>query len=576
MKTKKELAMFRNIIAVAVLGMFVLMGGCSGGSSGGGGGGAGGGGTGTNGSGAATGTPYDMGTPTLSELYVSSTGNDANSGTEIGAPLRTLTAAWNMIPAGTLSATGFRINMIAGTYPCDADESACSNYFADKIGTYQFPIIIRSIDSVGAESIGGAIIRGGMDINNVAYLYLIGLTMLAGNDLPTNNSGNNVLHIANVDHMLMRNLVLTGPSGRTDTTSNIQEVLKGNQGSDVYLESSDVSGTFQTVVDLFSVQNGHFINNNIHGSGGRCAYLKGGSAYFRVEGNSFYDCHEAGFQAGEGSNFNLMRTPWLHYEAYDIKVVNNVIHDIYGAGLSVSGGYNILMAYNTLYRIGMSDTRDWTLAQFVLGSRSCTIVDEYPSAGAASTRCQQYIDAGGWGTASAGNAGETGGEWIPDKNIYVYNNIFYNPAGVSTAIAHFAVNGPTTLPADAKNIPNPAQTDQNLVIRGNIVWNGSGLELLSTTNGTAPGCADTNPTCNSTQLGADNAINTIEPQLTNPAGGDFTTTSGSNVLAATAYSIPDFTWDAFTPAVTQGTLSNSVTTNRAGAARTGADHPGAF
>jgi hypothetical protein len=50
-----------------------------------------------------------------------------------------------------------------------------------------------------------------------------------------------------------------------------------------------------------------------------------------------------------------MRTPWLHYEAYDIKVYNNVFHDIRGAGLSVSGGYNILMAYNTLYRVGGDD-----------------------------------------------------------------------------------------------------------------------------------------------------------------------------------------------------------------------------
>ena len=27
------------------------------------------------------------------------------------------------------------------------------------------------------------------------------------------------------------------------------------------------------------------------------------------------------------SKFEYMTSPWLHYEAYDIKFVNNVIHD---------------------------------------------------------------------------------------------------------------------------------------------------------------------------------------------------------------------------------------------------------
>ena len=562
----------KRILIVLLFVIFAAS--CSGGGSGGGGGGGGDDSGGTIDG--VTGAPYDMGSPTLLDLYVSTSGNDGNSGTSITLPLRTLAAAWNLIPTGTLSGTGYRINMLAGTFPCGVDESACANYFENRTGTRDFPIIIRSVDATGAESEGAATIRGGLDLSNVAYLYLIGLQMVAGNTLPTNNSGNNVLHIASGDHILMRDLTLTGPTGRTDTTNTIQEVIKINQAQNVYLEGSDVSGTFQTVVDYFSVQGGHIINSRIHGSGGRCAYIKGGSAYFRVEGNELYDCHEAGFQAGEGSNLNLMRSPWLHYEAYDVKVVNNLVHDIYGAGLSVSGGYDVLMAYNTLYRVGMSDGRDWTLAQFVLGSRSCTIVDEYPSASAASARCQHYIDLGGWGTATAGGLGASGGEWIPNRNVYVYNNIFYNPAGVSTAVSHFAVNGPLTLPADSRNIPNPSHTDDGLTMRGNIVWNGTGLALLGTTNGTTPGCEDANPTCNAAQLAADNSINAFEPQLTNPAAGDYTPVAGGNVATAVGVAIPDFTWDTFTPTVAAGSLSNAVTENRGGAARTGADHPGAY
>lgn len=521
----------------------------------------------------ATGEPYDIGSPTLSEIYVSTTGDDSNSGTSLESPLRTLPAAWNMIPGGVLSSTGYRINMIAGSYPCGDDELVnCTNYFSAKTGTYEHPIIIRSIDSSGAADDGGAIIRGGMDINDVEYLYLIGLNMVAGSGLPINNSGNNVLHLASVGHVLLRNLTLTGPAGRTDMTNNIQEVLKVNQGESIFLEGSDVSGTFQTVVDYFSVQVGHMINNKIYGSGGRCAYLKGGSAYFRIEGNEFYECHEAGFQAGEGSNLNLMVSPWFHYEAYDIKVVNNLIHDIYGAGLSVSGGYNILLAYNTLYRIGLSDGRDWTLAQFVLGSRGCPVVDEYPTAILASARCQDMIDDGAYGTAIA----DGGGEWIPNKNVYVYNNIFYNPAGVSTANSQFAVNGPLALPASAMNIPDPANTDENLVMVGNIIWNGSSPTLLDTTNGSSPGCISANPTCNSAQILANNSINAFEPELTDPAGGDYSPVAGGNIATDSAVAIPAFTWDSFTPTVATGTLSNAVPENYAGTARLGAGHPGAL
>jgi hypothetical protein len=35
-----------------------------------------------------------------------------------------------------------------------------------------------------------------------------------------------------------------------------------------------------------------------------------------------------------------------------LKVVNNVIHDVSGAGLGVWGVYDVLMAYNTLVRVG--------------------------------------------------------------------------------------------------------------------------------------------------------------------------------------------------------------------------------
>ena len=279
--------------------------------------------------------------------------------------------------------------------------------------------------------------------------------------------GNNVLHIENGDHILLRRLTLRGPTGCiSDACNDMQEVLKVNQSSAVYVEQSDLAGAYQTVLDFFSVQAGHLLANHIHRSGGRCAYLKGVSAYFLVGRSEFDDCREAGFQAGEGSNLAFMRSPWLHYEAYDIKVTNNVFHDIYGAGLSVTGGYNILLAYNTLYRIGLDDEtgRPWSLVQLIHGWRGCVPADEFGGDAGTEARCQQLLNQGGWGTAALG--WDSGGEWIPNRNVLVLNK----SSTIRQAGALCPVRGEWPL-ALRPGLRISQPTDAGLVIRGNIVWN---------------------------------------------------------------------------------------------------------
>ncbi|MBF0106471.1 MAG: hypothetical protein HQM16_14235 [Deltaproteobacteria bacterium] len=137
----------------------------------------------------STGAPYDIGSPTVTDLYVSTTGSNSNSGTSVSSPLLTLEAAWNALPA-TMTTTGYRINLLPGEHRCGADESSCVNYFADKTGTHDYPIIIQSVNAAGTYTAGEALIRGGKDIDNVSYLYLIGVEMAAGGTYPTNNSGN--------------------------------------------------------------------------------------------------------------------------------------------------------------------------------------------------------------------------------------------------------------------------------------------------------------------------------------------------------------------------------------------------
>ena len=515
---------------------------------------------------------YEIGSPSVIDLYVSPSGSDGNDGLSRPAPLKTIGAAWAKIPQDELYTTGYQINLLPGQYPCEGD---CMNYFSERHGTYAFPILLKAADGPGTVTL-----LGGLNISDVSYLYLLDLALEAGREAGA-AFGNNVLHIEKGDHILLRGLTLHGPQNCiTDTCNDIQEVLKINQSQYIYLEQSELSGAYQTVLDTFSVQYGHILANLIHLSGGRCAYLKGGSAYFRVEGNQFSGCVEAGFQAGEGSNLAFMQTPWLHYEAYDIKVVNNLFRDIQGAGLSVAGGYNILMAYNTLYRVGLDDSggRTWPLIQVIHGRRGCYAADEFGGENGTQARCQEVLDQGGWGTPVLGD--ENGGEWIPDRNIFIMNNLFYNP-DAGTRYVQFVVNGPLAPPGDVKNIPDPSRTDENLLIRGNVIWNKPIEEagLLGDNNGSGNiGCQDDNPGCNNAQLLAENIINAFEPQLVDPTNGNFHPTTDSSLLTVQAAPIPDFSWEDApqNPAVPPGNPDNQVEWDYDGLPRPGNGVVGAF
>ncbi|MBF0573402.1 MAG: hypothetical protein HQK69_06535 [Desulfamplus sp.] len=528
---------------------------------------------------------YDIGTPILSEIWIDPVnGNDNNTGLTPSLALRTLTEAWEKTE--NLTNSGYRLNLMPGTYSCEPDERAdnCLNYFGDRRGSYQHPLIIQAVNGKHTVTI-----RGGFDFQNVSYLYLIDLDLKGGGTLPVNISGNNLLHIASADHLLIRGLSVIGPDCDNDQCNNLQEVLKVNQAQYIYVENSEFAGAWHSVVDYFAVQYGHFINNNLHTAGQWCMYIKGGSAYLKIEGNELHHGY-LGFQAGQSSNLAVMQTPWLHYEAYDIKFVNNIMHNIEGVGMSVSGGYNILMAFNTLYNVGTDQANGFPLFQAVFGERGCSATDEIPNP---SQRCEDLIAAGGWGSYVESENLES----IPNKNIFIYNNIFYNPKSKSTLYSHFTVLPSRERPLEFQNIPDPIKADDNLVIRGNLIWNGLSAHPLGLDNDS--GCTDANPACNTSKLLSENSINSIEPQLTNPSGGYFrpltggnlsknnnfldssnnrSSASSSNSSNFRAYSIPDFSWSDIPqkPVVPQGNLSNIITKDKDGVLRGSVDIPGAY
>ncbi len=512
-------------------------------------------------------TPYDIGSPAVTEIYVDPVnGNDGNSGARPDEALKTITAAWNQVP-GTLSATGYRINMMPGTYRCEPgpENENCINYFSDRIGTRESPLIMRA--SEGPDTVT---IRGGFNLKNVHYLYLIDLNLVGGGSLPTNYPGNNLLHLEAGDHVLLRRLSVAGPDCPNDSCNNLQEVLKVNQTRHLYVEDCTIGGAWHTSVDYMVVQYGHFLGNRLHTAGQWCMYIKGGTSYLLIQDNELRDC-ALGFEAGEAANFAMMTSPWLHYDTYDIKFVNNVLHDIPGVGMMAAGGYNTLFAYNTLYRVGISTDNGYSLINAWQGDRNCTATDELPDP---VPQCEAYAATGGFGPVILTDSVTA----LPNRNVYFFNNLFYNPAATRTEYSHFSVRGPITpAPSGFLNIPDPSLADDDLSIRGNMIWNGP-ADLPLGIEEPDQGCQPANPACNATQLRADNAINMVLPQLVDPAHGDFHPSAGSNVFTSPTYSIPDFTWaDApLSPEVPAGNLSNAVPVDRDGHTRTLPGPPGAY
>jgi hypothetical protein len=480
---------------------------------------------------------YDVGSPTLTELFVDgAAGDDGNNGLTPTTALRTVDEAWRRIPQGVpLTGTGYRVNFAAGTYP----ESSLPNYWESRRGTYQFPIIFRPLPGAGTVTFGG-------DINmfDTSYFYLFDINVAP-------SPAGDAFHCEACDHILLRRVVLNGGARAA------HETVKINQSQHIYIEDSDIHGAEDNAIDFVAVQYGHIVRNRIHDAQDWCAYVKGGSAYITVEANEIYDCGTGGFTAGQGSGFEFMTAPWIHYEAYDIKFINNIIHDTEGAAFGVNGGYNILMAHNTAFRVGSRDH----VIEIVFGYRSCD---------GNAAECNARRLAGGWGPGTP--EGDSDDKSVPNKNVFVYNNIVYNPAGYPAPQQIFAIYGPRSN-RPGLNLPSPAFADDNLQIRGNVIWNlnTGGVDLG--VGGDNQGCAPTNSTCSAVQISADNSINLAEPLLRNPASSasdrDFRPAPGSAVLSAAAFAPPAFPGGdrPAVPATEAGNLSNAVGTDRGGETR---------
>jgi hypothetical protein len=200
-----------------------------------------------------------------------------------------------------------------------------------------------------------------------------------------------------------------------------QEALKVNQSDHVRILGSDIAQASDNALDFVAVQHATIARSRIHHAQDWCAYVKGGSAYVRVHDNEIHDCGTGGFTAGQGTGLQFMTPPWLQYEAYDVRVVRNRIHDTDGAGLGVNGGYAVLLAFNTLRRVG---ARSHAI-EIVHGHRSC---DGRPGDDGRE-RCAAYLRRGAWGTTVVDDG--TNYVRIPNRHVFVFNNSILGSDGAA-------------------------------------------------------------------------------------------------------------------------------------------------
>lgn len=497
---------------------------------------------------------FDTGSPTLQQIWVDpERGDDRASGRIAGEAVRTLIEAWNRVPRNTaaapLTSTGYEIRLQPGEYA----EAAIPHYMELRYGSAAAPIVIRA-----ANGSGSAVLRTGLNIANAAYLYFIDLDIV-----PTPAA--DVFHCEGCDHVLLRNVTFTGGTRPVEGSDApvAHETVKVNQSTHIYIEDSRIGGAGDNAIDFVAVQDGHIVRSRIHSAGDWCAYVKGGSANILVDSNEFHDCGVGGFTAGQGTGLQFMTSPWLHYEAYGIRVTNNIVHDTDGAGFGVNGGYNVLIAWNTMYRIG---TRSHVL-EAGFGARSCDAAD----VAAERARCEERLAAGAWGTTVV----DDGDNFvrIPNQHVFILNNVVFNPDGVRSEWQHFQVAGAFAGGGTGQGAPSSNRGDNDLRIAGNVIWNGPPEHPLGL--GDDSGCQASHPTCSETFVRANNQVNIRQPSFQNLDAGDVRPTGA--LATERAVSVPDFSWDDLPsrPQAPAGARSNAVALDRNGRPRTATDPPGA-
>ncbi|MEX1220448.1 MAG: right-handed parallel beta-helix repeat-containing protein [Solirubrobacterales bacterium] len=410
---------------------------------------------------------FSSGTAGASQIWVDPIrGSDSAAGSQV-APLRSLNQAWRRVPASNART---EIILAAGDY-----RELSPNYWENKRGR----ITVRANGAATLPAVN--IFRvGGLSFRGIEFRGDIHCELCTGFSL-INVRAN-----------------LTGA----------WEVIKINQSRGITIRNSHFSGAGDNVLDLVAVQRARIFANSFRDAGDWCGYVKGGSTDIVVRDNLFRDCGTGGFTVGQGTGFQFMTAPFLHYEANGVVVARNTVINAAGAGFGVNGGYNVLFLDNVAFGVGQRSH----LVEAVFGLRSCDGSPEMNDP--VRLRCARFLRTGGWGTTRIDSV-DGGVVSIPNRNVFFIGNIFSSPTNTWTGDQAFmSLRGPIGS-QPGSGVPGGASGDTRLVFRRNIFWTQPAeMEL-----GLGTACQSDNPSCNSGQLRRDNLFNRWQPGLRTASSG---------------------------------------------------------
>ncbi|HEX8067762.1 MAG TPA: right-handed parallel beta-helix repeat-containing protein [Thermoleophilaceae bacterium] len=358
-------------------------------------------------------------------------GRDSSPGTS-RRPLRTVAAAWARIPQARPLDRAVRVLVRPGRYTA----RSLPNYWESRWGTRAAPISI-----VAARR--GTVRFGAVNLYDLRWVAFSGIAFGDRFDL---------FHCEACQHVLLTRSRLVG------SPTELHENVKVNQSTDVAITHSTISGAGDNTIDFVAVQNARIADNTIERAGDWCAYAKGGSANVLVARNRIRRCGVGGFTAGQGTGLQFMVPPFVRYEAEAVDVLDNRISDVEGAGVGVNGGHDVVIARNRMWNVGSRS--HWVEVGY--GGRSC---DGQPG-DEGRERCQQNLDAGGWGTTRVDDG--TNYVRIPNRSVWIAGNVIDNPRRQGDQL--FSVAGPFDDPeAQAGSGLGPVRADDDLHVAGNLI-----------------------------------------------------------------------------------------------------------
>jgi hypothetical protein len=369
-------------------------------------------------------------------LYVDAAhGHDYWPGTR-ARPLRTVTAAWNRIPAAQPLRRPYTIVLMPGRWSA----TQTPNYWELRFGTAAAPIVIRAAHS-------GTATLPAVNMFKTSWLTVEGVRFADQFDL---------FHCEQCRHIVLEH-------SRFDGSEALLDTVKFNQSTWIYLRGDVIHGASENPLQFVAVQHGAVTGSDIYGGGDWCAYFKGGSADLVIEADRVHDCVTGGLLAGQGTGLQFMVAPFDHYEADGVVMAENWIWRIDGAGLGVNGGADVALLDNRLWDTGRASHT----VEVDYGLRTCDGQPGDPGRGL----CARYLKRGAWGTTRVDNGSNQ--VRIPDRNVVVAGNVIANPRRQGDELIDLP--GPFGGRWQAGSGLGTVRTDTGLQIYGNLFAVGRSL-----------------------------------------------------------------------------------------------------